>query len=273
MHSIAAAKSSYSLATLGVAGSLLLLIAFAPHVGALDTGTPVGATVCQGGSAVTLTQPVSDSTVTEATVPLAGSVTQANQIEVYIDDVFDSVIPLTLGQSTFTGSAQIVQGTHTIKVVAIDICSGVNGTFSSIVTYEPPPDTVPSTGGETPTDVGGGDNDTVLTAGQELKDEGVGGQPLQVQLSIPFQQFLGWLNINTADTTEGQSLSIWRAVVIGSGLYLMVVGVATTAVQLIASVPAISALLPAPTNAGRVKYLSWGFRGLGLLLLLGGLFL
>jgi len=271
MRFTVARGDSYHLGALVIVSAWVLSLCAGMQVQA--QGTTIGATVCQADSVVSLTQPVSDSTVTDPTVPLAGSVTQANQIEVYVDDVFDSIIPLTMGQTNFTGSVRITQGTHTIKVVAINICPGANGSASSVVTYEPPPEPTPSTGGETPTEVGSEGGVTVSTAGGEITSEGTGGQPFPEQLSIPFQRFLGWLNINTADTTEGQSLSLWRAVVIGSGLYLLVVGVATTAVQMIASIPAITALLPSPTTTGRVKWLSWGFRGLGLLLVLGGLFL
>lgn len=270
MHCIAARKGRYYFGLLIFVSVWLVSAYFGAQAGAQ---TAVGATVCQTESMVSLTQPVSDSTVTTATVPLAGSVMQANQIEVYVDDVFDSTIPLAMGQTTYTGAVQIAEGTHTIKVIAVNVCPGPNGSASSVVTYEPPPETAPSTGNETPTETGGEDGVVVSTAGGEITGEGTGGQPFPEQLSIPFQRFLGWLNITTADTTEGQSLSLWRAVVIGGGLYLLVVGVATTAVQMIASIPAVTALLPAPTKVSRVRWLSWGFRGLGLLLVLGGLLL
>lgn len=233
----------------------------------------IGATVCQGSSTVSLAQPVSDSTVAQATVPLAGAVAQANQIEVYVDDVFDSVIPLTMGQVSFAGSVQLSPGTHTIKVVAISICPGASGSASSVVTYELPPDTTPSTGEETSTNVENSGEHMTVTAGGELPSGGTGGAPFPEQLTIPFQRFLGWLNINVSDSAEGQGLSVWRAVVIGGGLYLMVVGVATTAVQAVASMPAVSALLPNVTTTGRVRWLSWGFRGVGLAIVLGSLFL
>lgn len=272
MRYTVARKYNHYLYLLGLFGAWLLPLSIV-HTAHAE-GTIVGATVCQAQSSISLTQPVSDSTVTTPGVAVGGTVSQSNQIEVYIDDVFDSIIPLTIGQTSFAGSVQIAQGTHTIKVVAINLCPGANGTASSVVTYEPPPDTTPSTGGETPTNVGSESGGvTVSTAGGEITGEGTGGQPFPEQLSIPFQRFLGWLNINTADTTEGQSLSLWRAVVIGSGLYLLIVGVATTAVQMIATIPVVATFLPAPTTAGRVKWLSWGFRGVGLLLVLGGLFL
>lgn len=272
MHYTVVAKRSIFFAV-----SMLCMSAMMALVGIVSTsyasGTTVGATVCQSTSQISLAQPVSDSTVTQPTVPLAGAVAQANQIEIYIDDVFDSVIPLTIGQTNFTGSVELSQGTHTIKVVAINICPGPNGSASSVVTYSSPPDTTPSNGQTTQTTVSEPSKEAVSTQGGEIKNTGTGGQLFPEQLSIPFQRFLGWLNINTADTTEAHSLSLWRAVVIGSGLYLLIVGVATTAVQLVASVPFVTAILPAPTASGRVKRLSWVFRGLGLLLVLGGLFL
>lgn len=238
--------------------------------------TTVGATVCQSSSNISLTQPVSDSTVTQSTIPLAGTVNQANQVEVYIDGTLDSVIPLTVGQTSFISSVALSLGTHTIKVIAVNSCPGPSGEASSVVTYQLPPDTSPSTGDNTSTNVdeqSGGV--TVSTEGGQLPTDATAGNGslFPEQLTIPFQRFLGWLNINTADTTESHGLSIWRAVVIAGGLYLVVIGVATTALQLIASIPAVTSLLPSPTLSGRMRWVSWGFRFVGLLLVLGGLFL
>jgi hypothetical protein len=236
----------------------------------------VGATVCQSASSISLAQPVSDSTVTQPSIPLAGTVDQANQIEVYIDGALDSIIPLTVGQTSFVGSVALSLGTHTIKVVAVNVCPGPNGQVSSVVTYEQPPNTSPSTGETTPTNVGsqqGGE--TVSTKGGELPSDSTNGEGtlFPKQLALPFQRFLGWLNINTGDTTESHGLSIWRAALVAGGLYLVVIGAATTAVQMVAGIPVITSILPSPTLSGRMKWVSWGFRFGGLLLVLGGLFL
>lgn len=271
MESTVARKSSRLLLALGAlfcaAGLALSVVS--------DTKaqmTTVGATVCQSSSSISLTQPASDSTVTQASIPIAGTVSQANQIEVYVDGALDNIIPLTVGQTSYVSSVMLSLGTHTIKVVGVNVCPGANGEASSVVTYQLPPDTSPSEGSDTPTTVGGGV--TVAPAGSLPADATEGkGVLFPKQLTIPFEHFLGWLNINTADTTEAHGLSLWRAIIIAGGLYLVFIGIATTALQLIASIPAIASFLPSPTLSGRMKWVAWGFRFIGLLLVLGGLFL
>lgn len=260
-------------------GSLFVNSMFTTIVGAqTSASTTIGATICAATSTITLSAPVSDSVVTSPTVPLSGAVTQASQIEVYVDDIYDSVIPLSIGQTSFNGSVQLTAGTHTIKVVAINTCPGSNGFDSAVVTYQPPSSgggsssgssgSTSSSGGSTPTQVGG-----VQIGGEPLSE---GTAPSQAESPAPLkalEPILEWLNIKTSDSIGTHQMSLWQAAVIAVGLYLLVVGMAGAAVKAIAAVPLVKAMLPTQDVKVRIRWLSWGFRLLGVLLLLAVLFM
>ncbi len=273
MHGSVAKSTSWFFVGFGILfGSLLATFIVVPHVLAQ---TSIGATICQASSSVSFTTPLSDSVVTAATVPLAGTVNQANQIQIYVDDVFDSIIPLSIGQTTFSGSVQLTPGTHTIKAVAQTTCPGANGTASAVVTYTPPTQGTPSAGSTTPTVVNNsqtGGSVRVSTSGETLPTSSSSVLMPQV-LVAPFQGVLGWLNINVGDSGEAHSLSLWRAMAIGVGLYLVIFGIAAIIIQMVASLPGVALFLPTQTASGRIKWVSWGFRGVGLLIVVAALLL
>jgi hypothetical protein len=115
----------------------------------------VQAIICRGGATLSISQPVSDSVVVNTTVSLAGEVTQANQIEITIDGQFDGVIPLNAAATSFTTTVQLTPGTHTIRLMAVDACQIANATDQVVVTYQAPPASSGSVGGETTTNVPG----------------------------------------------------------------------------------------------------------------------
>ena len=229
--------------------------------------TTVAATVCEASSSITLIQPVSDSTVADPSISIAGTVKQANQIEIYVDDVFDSVMPLTVGQTTFNGSVQISQGTHTIKVVAINICPGPNGSDSGVITFEPPPNTGGGSG--TGTDTTTGKKPQIPVSSEE--------DVLPVLPFVPreaIQVFEGvgqWLNIAaTYEAPAAPRLTLIRATTIAVGSWLLAFGIATTVVQWLGSAIPLFANMP---STKRSRIISWMIRGIGLLMVLGGIFL
>lgn len=258
-----------------VVAALLLSFGSASVYALTNNGsTTIDAILCNPASTIAITAPVSDSIVTNPSVPLEGTVTQSNQIEVYIDTVFDHIIPTTPGQTSFSDSVQLTEGTHTVKVVAINACTGANGESQAVVTYQKP-----ETGGGT----GDGDSsgtDTPTEAGVYIGEgvpssESAGGDdksdllpPLAVMTPL-----LEWLNIKTADIGETQGLSVWRAVMMTAGMYLVTVGMATVVVQSVASLPALQAVLPSAPATTRGRWVSRGFRVGGLLLVLAALFL
>jgi hypothetical protein len=123
-------------------------------------GSNVGATsnlqaiICrQTPATLTITRPQSDSVVNDHAITLSGSVWQASQLEIYVDDAFSGVESLSSNTTSYTTTVQLSPGTHTIKVVAIDICQVGNGTASIVLTYQPI--STPSTGGQVATKVAG----------------------------------------------------------------------------------------------------------------------
>lgn len=261
---------------------IVALCALAAPVAA-QAGSLVGATVCTNASTITLDAPVSDSVVTAPTVALSGSVTQSSQVEVRVDGAFDSTIQLSVGQTTYSGSVQLTPGTHTIEVTAISVCPGTNGTASSVVTYEAPPQT-PSTGGSTPTDVGGGGGasggvtvDSTAGVNQPRAEEQQGGI-LQQIVVVPLRTLGSWLNINQHDTDYAHADSIdtmgtARAVAFGAGLYLAIIGLAPSLLAPVAALPVLAPVIPGATPSLRVRWLGRAGRILGLLLVLGTLLL
>lgn len=228
--------------------------------------TTVAATVCESASSITLTQPASDSTAMDASIPIAGTVKQANQIEIYVDDAFDSVMPLTVGQTSFNGSVQISQGTHTIKVVAINICPGPNGSDSSVITFELPPNT---SGGGTGTDTTTGEQPEIPVSSE---DDVLPVLPFVPREATQVFEGVGqWLNIAaTYEAPATPRLTLIRATTIAVGSWLLAFGIATTVVQWLGSAIPLFANVP---STKRSRIISWMIRGIGLLMVLGGLFL
>lgn len=242
----------------------------------------VYATLCGAASQITITQPASDSTVTAPQVTVSGSVAQANQVEVYVDDAFDSTVPLTIGQTTYSSEVQLPSGTHTIRVEAINSCGGQNGEATSVVTFATPP-TQPSSGQGATTQVAPSQGGAVRVGAAPTVTSGVSGEPVQESVTPfglppiigkPLERTLEWLNITNYDTKEGVSgLSIGRAAFVVLGMYLLVLGVAPTLVHALAGLRVVAAATPRADKVRRYQLVQWGVRGLGLLILLLALFL
>lgn len=103
-------------------------------------------------SSIAITQPSSDSLVNQSAVEVTGTVFRASQIEIYVNNAFGGVIPLSFGATDFSTPVSIGAGTQTIRLVAIDSCQAGNGEASVVLTYLP--NVTPSTGASTDTIVG-----------------------------------------------------------------------------------------------------------------------
>ena len=240
----------------------------------------VYATLCGSSSHITIARPASDSTVASSEVTVDGMVSQANQVEVYVNDEFDSTVPLTIGQSSYSTTIQVPTGTHTIRVEAINSCSGQNGDATSVVTYTPP--TQASSGESAMTGVtesrGGaisvGPPSTVTQGGSATKQESAMPLGLPPLLGRPLVQALDWLNITHQDQQGGStSLSIGRAVFVVLGMYFLVLGVGSAVVHALAGSAVFTAVTPQANAIRRRQLIRWGVRGAGLLILLLALFL
>lgn len=258
--------------------STLLILGIISVYGGTPVGaqanTTIGATVCSSsGSLVTVSSPPSDSVVTDPAVTLKGTVSQATQISVTIDDNFDSVIALNTGQSAFEAPIQLPTGTHTVKLTAIDSCQQNDGVSTVILTFTPPPSSA-STGEQTATGINNGTNQsggvTVGAGSEAIEPNKGGGILLPKPIADTFDGLFRWLNITPNDVAQQQAprLSIWRAITIAVGGYMATIGVATAVVSLAASSP----LFPS-VKTNRFLYASRLFRVIGVLLVLAGLFL
>lgn len=260
----------------GVSSMILgLLMAGQAAAYTSGAGSIIGATICVNSSAIVLIQPVSDSVVASPSVTLQGTVQQASQIEVRVDGVFDSTIPISIGQTAFSGSVELSQGTHTIMLTAVNSCSGISADTSVVVTYTPAtsPQT-PSNGSEVPTDAGG-----VVTQGvtQGIENSATTYNPTVFDdLAQPLQTIAEWLNVGIGDNASQPGIAtmhIGQATVIAAGMALAVVGVSPAIVAQAVSLPVISGLLPFTLTPQRILFISRGGRIIGLLLIFGTLFL
>lgn len=149
-YSVAGTKSSFRF--------LLLLFVSVITLGgaqiAYAEDTTVNLALCGSGSGATVTidLPINDSVVNQPTVQVSGAVSNASQIDVAVDSQYYSTVPLNPGQTSYTTLVQLSAGTHTISLVANDVCNVQDGTASVVVTYQPQSN--PGTGGSTPTEVG-----------------------------------------------------------------------------------------------------------------------
>ena len=140
---------------IAIGGSGLLVLPLLFMLGTATVGAQeVQAIICRQPAALTIDQPVGDSVAREAEVTVSGSIRQAGQLELYVDEVLDKVVPVGFGDTTFTTTLQLTEGTHTIKGVAVDVCQIGNGEASVVMTYQPlVPE--PSVGASVPTEVAG----------------------------------------------------------------------------------------------------------------------
>lgn len=232
-------------------------------------GSTVGAVICEESSQITLTKPVSDSVVTTSTVTLEGSVDQAGQIEIKVDGMYDSTIPLSIGQKSFTGFVQLEPGTHTITITAINICQGENGVTEAVVTYQPSPQ-APSKGVDTPTTVGGMTEEALLPTDMSARE------PLGVIEDIlePIGGLADWLNIDLGGgaNQELSRLSVGQALALTAGMYLAIIGLAPVVLTKVAAIPFVASRLSVLPASRRMTVLSRGVRVLGAILIIWILF-
>lgn len=221
----------------------------------------VGVILCNGQSTITVSQPESDSIVNDSSVTIKGGVSQSTQIEVALDDVFDSVVPLNLGQTTYEAAVNVTPGTHTIKLTAINACeSGQDASTTLILTYTPPP---------------------VRNANGEVKIGDSNGQVESPQAGLslpePFQRgiesTLRFLDIgSTHDSDKYSRLSVVRAIFLTLGLYLATFGAVTWAILRHVIVFPILRRFGSDVPS-RTIIAKWFVRIVGMLIFLASLFL
>lgn len=272
MRSSSVERSSFrhiALATISVTACLVVSLLVSNKALANDGGTTLRAIVCGQSSSVTIARPVSDTVVTQREITIEGIVKQAVQLEIQVDGKLDTVSPLDVGQTQFSQTVSIPLGTHTITVVAVNACPGTNGSASTVVTFERPPNT-PSTGSQTT---------GVLSQDQRLKyiNETGDTSPLERVAGLS-KEFAAWMNIGlAADKSDGlKRMTPVQALSLTTGLVMVfIIGFQST-VQSILGFRLFSrnhhALTPAVFHH-RVRLWVWRIRIGGLLLVVASLFL
>lgn len=102
-------------------------------------------------SSLRITTPSSDSVVNQARVTIEGEVEFISQIDLFIDDAYNSTIALGHSATAFRTSVTLSPGTHTLRLEASDSCSNTSHTSQAVMTYEP--QTEPSTGADSDTSI------------------------------------------------------------------------------------------------------------------------
>jgi len=255
-----------------VAGLLLALVAAVFGGQSVAAQSMVGAVVCEASSSITITTPESDSIVTQPTLTIQGQVAQASQIEIKVDGAFDSIIPLIVGQTSYTGSVHLSLGTHTVTATAISLCPGANGTTSVVVTHERAAAT-PSSGGTVDTSVDNNENQTVNSNGDTV--EGSGGLGFVDSLLLPLQPLALWLNIGDFQESDVSLMPLGRAILFAVGLYLAIIGLAPVFLRRLAKNQLVISLFSSVSASKkidhRVKALSRLVRIIGALLVISSL--
>jgi hypothetical protein len=115
--------------------SLVLLVTTPVHA----EDTQVNAVVCGGmqGASLTVEQPKSDSLTASSPIAFQGAVSNATQIDVTVDDNYDSTLPINPNQPTYQILINLTTGTHTVKLTANDICHVQNAVQTVVITYQP----------------------------------------------------------------------------------------------------------------------------------------
>lgn len=236
-------------------------------------GSAVNAIICSSGATVTLQQPISDSIVTSPIVTISGQATQASQVEVYVNDQLDSISSIPVGQSAFSATTTVSNGTSTIKVVAVDVCQLQNGQASSVVTFNPPPENSGSNGSDTQTNLPG--QGVIIGGDYKVQPKTADRLPF-LDLVPPvvgraFTAISGWLNITTTfEQGSAPRLTVFRAMAIAIGSWLLAFGLATTVLQWIASSTTLFNRIP---KSRRIKTIGRGVRGVGFVILVAGIVL
>ncbi len=200
-------------------GAVLISLLLVPTVLAADIkGSNVYVMLCGDavGASVSIATPVGDSVVSQPTLVLSGSVADASQIDVKVDGVYSSTIPLSMNQTTYSAPITLGSGTHTILLTANDICGIQDATAQIVVTYTS--NTTPTTGEDIPTastnEDGFGGGEISISSKSGLS---TGGVVIQQVTPLKGRDSLLASGIVLNDGLNQEEISVTAAVVTGTG--------------------------------------------------------
>ena len=136
MRFVAAAKTSL---VFSASLAMAVLLSGQPS---LATGTTVATVLCNSSSGSTaelsIATPANDSVISNGSVTISGTAKDVTQVNVTVDGNYDQTIAISAGQTTYSATVNLAQGTHTIEVTGNDICNVTDPTDSVVVSYVAP---------------------------------------------------------------------------------------------------------------------------------------
>ncbi len=232
-------------------------------VSASATDSEIGVVVCGASvpsTQIDITEPVSDSIVSQAVTTFRGTVANATQIEIAVDGNYSQTLAIGATDATFETSLTLTEGTHTVTMTAIGICGSQNTVDTIVLTYHQQGD--PSNGDVTPTDLNTGvavtddpihpDNTPQLLADVPLL-AAVMGAMADFARAIGLEATMQKTNVAVGVSRIGVTVVALTSVVMASSL-------APIAAQ---SLPGLSELFNTASHRSML-YLGWIIRGLGV---------
>lgn len=150
------ARAIRGLFTVVATGLLMLLSVPIP----VYADTTVTAGVRDGAPAtLSITTNLEGSIVTLPTVTVAGAVHNVTQIIAYVDNIYNTSLPLAVGATTFTIAFGVTPGTHSVRLEGLDAYTNTSVSQTVTFTYTPVGDGGSGTSTET-TSATASDNDS-----------------------------------------------------------------------------------------------------------------
>jgi hypothetical protein len=112
---------------------------------------------------LTVTTNIRGKTVTSPTVMVEGTVHNVTQVVAYVDEVYNTSLPLAAGAETFTIALGVTPGTHDVRLEGVDAYTNTSVSQSVSFTYESATDSGSSTAGT-------GDNGSTSVVDNYLHD-------------------------------------------------------------------------------------------------------
>lgn len=236
-------------------------------VGAVNS--EVGVSVCGTdvpAAQIEINEPLDDSVVSNATITFRGTVANATQIEVAVDDEYNNTISIPSGDTSFDVSLTLTPGTHTVTMTANAICGAPSATASAVITYQP--ETQPSNGGKIPTEVGSDRPVAGVIVATERIDDNAAPQAIDrlpivdaiVNQVEDLAAIVGLQATLAEDTPIAVGIARVSVTVAALTAVVMAGSIAPFAVQ---TIPGLAAVFNVRSHRSMV-YLGWIIRGVGL---------
>jgi len=189
--------------------------------------TTVGVSVHDTGpTSLTITTDIEGKTVTEPTVTIGGMAHNVTQVIAYVDNEYNTSLPLPSGAGSYTIIIGVTPGTHEVRIVGLDATTNTEASQTVHFSYEPAPDGGTTTG-STSSDGSSPVNDylnntidaakaTQADAAQQVQKASSSG-PLGDLSDLAFNAFK---SVDLVSTTDGSGINkmAGRLTLVSAGL-------------------------------------------------------